>query len=103
MARCAGNCREDDQRMRRQLSVFVLAAAMAGPGFGASLTLSGLVDGDDGKALDLDGSLPLTDAWLVGAGIGRSKSSLEGNEFTATSLRASTDVQIGSGFANAAV
>src|SRR5688500_3499038 len=87
--------------MRNPLPVFVLAL-LATPGAAASLTFSALLD-EDGSALDLDGSLPLTDAWLVGVGAGRSDLAFDGEEFRASSLRASTDVQVGGLFANAAV
>jgi hypothetical protein len=86
--------------MRNPLPVLVLAL-LSTPVSAASLTFSALLD-EDGSALDLDGSLPLTDAWLVGAGAGRSDLSVDGEEFRASSVRASTDVQFGGMFANAA-
>jgi hypothetical protein len=87
--------------MYRQLSILVLAAALSAPGLAASVTLAGLMDGDDGTAVDLDGSLPVTANWVIGAGIGQGDSRLEGEEFSATSLRARTDLQLGNVFAHA--
>lgn len=87
--------------MCKQLSALFLAAALSTPGLAASLTIAGMVDGDDGTAVDLDGSLSVTDSWVIGAGVGQGDSSLEGEKFSATSLRARTDVQLGSVFANA--
>lgn len=89
--------------MPKIICAAVLAAVLVTPGYTASLTLSGLVDGDEGTAVDMDGSLPLAENWIIGAGAGRGDSSLEGEKFSATSLRASTDVQIGDVFANAGV
>lgn len=79
----------------------VLAAAFASPGAAGSLTLAGLVDGEDGHVIDLDGRLPLTDNWSVGAGFGQGESNLEGERFSANSLRFSTDLQIGGVFLSA--
>lgn len=89
--------------MHRQLVVLLLAAALSAPGLAASVTVAGQVDGDDGTALDLDGALPVTDNWIIGAGVGQGDSSLEGEKFSATSLRARTDLQLGNVFANAGV
>ncbi len=86
-----------------KLFAAILAATMSLPGGAASLSLAGLVDGDGGTIVDLDGSLPLTENWIVGAGAGRGESSVEGERFSGTSLRAGTDVQWGSLFANADV
>lgn len=81
----------------------VLLAAMSLPGHAASLSLAGLVDGDDGTIVDIDGTLALTDNWIIGAGAGRGESSADGENFSGTSLRARTDVQSGAWFANADV
>jgi hypothetical protein len=78
-----------------------LVMALAGPAAASSLTVSGLIDGEDGTALDLDGRLSITEDWLIGAGIGRGESELAGEKFSGTSLRASTDLQFGAFFAGA--
>lgn len=82
-------------------AIFLSAACL--PGHAASLSLAGLVDGDGGTIADIDGSVSLTDNWIVGAGVGRGDSSVEGERFSGTSLRARTDVQRGAFFANADV
>lgn len=77
------------------------AAAVAAPGFGASLTLSGLADTEDGLVADIDGHLPLGNSWSVAAGAGHAESSAGDEKFSATSLRASTKVRWGALFASA--
>lgn len=76
---------------------------VAAPCAASSVTVAGLVDGEDGHSIDLDGSLSLTDAWTVGAGIGRGNSRLDDERFRATSLRADTDVLLGRIFAGAGI
>lgn len=87
--------------MRNRLHVLLLAAAIAPAGHCASLTLAGLIDGENGQVLDLDGRVDLTDRWAVGGGAGQGESSLEGEEFSASSLRLSTDLQFGGLFVSA--
>ncbi|MET0280394.1 MAG: hypothetical protein ABW278_04620 [Steroidobacteraceae bacterium] len=87
--------------MRRHQAAFLVAAVMAWPAGAASLTVAGLVDGDHGRSVDLDGHAAITRSWSVGAGIGDGEASLEGDDFSGNSLRASTDVQLGALFINA--
>ncbi|MDQ2639590.1 MAG: hypothetical protein M3Y79_03275 [Pseudomonadota bacterium] len=89
--------------MFRPLCATILAAVVSVPAGAATLSLAGLVDGDGGNILDVDGSIPLTENWIIGAGAGRGDSSVEGERFSGTSLRARADVQLGSLFANADV
>jgi hypothetical protein len=87
--------------MRNRLLAVAAMAAMAAFSAGteaASVTLSGLLDQNDGRSYDLDGHLPLSDNWSVGAGVGRSESSVTDADFSGTSLRLSTDLAVG-GFA----
>lgn len=93
--------REEVINMRNRLYVSLLAAVMAPAAGAASLTVAGLVDGEEGHVLDLDGRLVLTDHWAVGAGAGHGESSLEGDKFSASSLRLSTDLQFGGLFVSA--
>jgi hypothetical protein len=81
--------------------LLLLAAAIAPAGHCASLTLAGLIDGENGQVIDLDGRLGLTDNWALGAGAGHGESSLEGERFSASSLRLSTDVHFGGLFVSA--
>jgi len=60
-----------------------------------SLTLSGLIDSDQGRSLDADARWAPLPAWSVGAGVGKGESGLEGSDLSGTSLRASTDVYLG--------
>lgn len=69
----------------------------------SSVTVAGLLDGEDGRSIDLDGSLSLTDSWTIAAGAGRGESRLDGERFEASSLRAGTDVLLGRFFAGAGV
>lgn len=85
------------------LCIALLAVAVSLPGHGASLSLAGLVDGDDGTVVDIDGAASLTDNWIIGAGAGRGDSTAGGETFSGTSLRARTDVQFGAWFIHADV
>jgi hypothetical protein len=87
--------------MPTRLHVLLIGALFASPGLAASLTLAGLVDDENGHVLDLDARLPLTANWAMGAGAGKGESSLEGADFSATSLRLSTDLQFGGLFLSA--
>src|SRR5688572_2966712 len=87
--------------MRRELLLLAMSAALATPAAAGTLTLAGLADNEDGRAVDLDGQLAVTAAWSVGAGLGHAKSTLEGDRFSATGLRLSTDVQFGGAFVTA--
>lgn len=78
---------------------FLIAAlllAMVTPGLASSLTVSGLIDAEEGRSVDLDGRLSLNEAWDVGAGIGHGESAIDEQRFSGTGLRAFTDVQLGS-------
>lgn len=78
---------------------FLIAAlllATATPGLASSLTVSGLIDAEEGRSVDLDGRLSLNEAWDVGAGIGHGESAIDEQRFSGTGLRAFTDVQLGS-------
>lgn len=83
------------------LCVTLLAVAFTPSAGAASLTLSGLVDGEDGQVLDLDARLPVTGNWTVGGGVGHGESSLGTEKFSASSLRLSTDLQFGGLFVSA--
>lgn len=85
----------------RVLLAAVAAGVMAGPCAASSVSIAVLLDGDEGRSLDLDGRLDLTPGWSIGAGAGRSELDLGGEQFSGTSLRAGTDVQIGALFAGA--
>jgi hypothetical protein len=61
----------------------------------ASVTLGVLADNEDGTSYDIDAQFAPTDNWYVGAGVGRSESSLTGADFSGTSLRLATDVSLG--------
>ena len=69
--------------------------ALASHARAGSVTVSGLVDGDNGSSLAVDGSLWLMPSWLVSAGVGHSESSLDANTLAGTSVRASTHVLLG--------
>lgn len=88
--------------MRRHLPGLLLAALASVPAGASSLTIAGLADGEEGRSLDLSGRLSVTDAWMIGAGVGHGESSLDGDKFSGNSLRASSDVQFGAFFAGAA-
>jgi hypothetical protein len=87
--------------MRQVVFGFAAAAAMALPCAASSLSVAGLVDGEDGRSVDLDGRLDLTGHWSVGAGLGYGESDFGDQHFSARSMRASTDVQFGAFFAGA--
>jgi hypothetical protein len=81
--------------MRKTLIAATVAAAFGLPAAAASLSVAGLLDGEDGTALNVDARLPLGDAWSVSAGAGKGESNVEGSEFSGTTLRASADVNVG--------
>lgn len=83
------------------LCAALLAAVFTAQGRAASLTLSGLLDGEDGRVLDLDARVPVTGNWTIGGGVGHGESSLGTEKFSASSLRLSTDLQFGGLFASA--
>jgi hypothetical protein len=83
--------------MRKTLVAAVVATAFGLPAAASSLSVAGLLDGEEGSAFDVDARLSLGDAWSVGAGAGKSESSLPGADFSGTSWRLSTDVNV-SGF-----
>jgi hypothetical protein len=87
--------------MRQVVFGFAATAAMALPCAASSLSVAGLVDGEDGRSVDLDGRLDLTGHWSVGAGLGYGESDFGDQHFSARSMRASTDVQFGAFFAGA--
>lgn len=88
--------------MRIQIPVLLFAAAMASAAGASTLRLSGLIDGDEGRAFDVDAMLGLTDHWSVGAGAGSSHAGSDAEGLSATSLRITADLQAGGVFANAA-
>jgi hypothetical protein len=55
---------------------------------GFSATASVYADDGEGRGVDVDGVLRPTDAWWIGAGLGRSDSTLPGSRFSGTSWRA---------------
>lgn len=88
--------------MRRLCSFLLAAAAALAPAAGASsLTIAALADGESGHVLDLDGRLEVNDHWALGGGAGHGESSLEGEKFSASSLRLATDLQFGGFFMTA--
>jgi hypothetical protein len=87
--------------MRSGACAILLAAVLAPQASAASFTLSGLLDGEDGRVLDLDARVPVTDNWSVGGGFGHGESSLGTEKFSASSLRLSTDLQFGGLFVSA--
>lgn len=89
--------------MMHKLMPAVAALLLSAPCAASSLSLAVLLDGEEGRSLDVGGRLDLTQNWSVGAGAGRSELDLDGADFSATSLRASTDVQFGALFAGASV
>lgn len=82
----------------RTVTVITLAALLSAGdarAAGGSVTLAGMLDGSHGSSIDADLHWYPLQAWSVGAGIGHSKSELTGSDFAGTSLRASTDLQLG--------
>jgi hypothetical protein len=88
--------------MRQVFFLLVASVAMAAPVAASSLSVAGLIDGEDGRSLDLDGQLDLTAQWSLGAGFGHGESDLGDQHFSASSRRVSTDLQLGAFFARAA-
>lgn len=87
--------------MRELFPALLVAAAFVPHAGAASLTLAGLLDGEDGQVLDLDVRTTLTDNWAVGGGVGHGESDLAGQKFSASSMRLSTDLQFGGLFVSA--
>jgi hypothetical protein len=76
------------------LSLLVICDASHGAS--ASLTLSGLVDSEDGNGYGADVWFAPSEHWSMGAGIGHSESDLAGLEFSGRSLHLNTDVTVSS-------
>jgi hypothetical protein len=87
--------------MRQIVFGIVASAAMVLPCAASSLSVAGLIDGEDGRSVDLDGRVDLTEQWSLGAGFGYGESDLGDQHFSARSLRASTDLQLGAFFVGA--
>lgn len=79
-----------------------LVAGLASQAHGAAVKVGAVVDAEEGRSFDLDAWFEPTPNWTIAAGAGQAKSSLEGERFSGTSLRASTDVSLGAFFAGAA-
>jgi hypothetical protein len=87
--------------MIRHMVSLAIGLGLALPAAAGSLTLGGLLDADDGASVDLGGRFAVTEAWSLGAGVGHSESKIDGQEFSGSSLSASTDLDLGAFFANA--
>ncbi|MCP5329204.1 MAG: hypothetical protein R3E75_01160 [Steroidobacteraceae bacterium] len=87
--------------MKRLRWFAAAAASMVLPVQAGSLTLAGLLDGDDGTSIDLSGRFAVTEAWSLGAGVGRSASGQDGQGFSGSDLSASTDIAVGAFYAHA--
>jgi hypothetical protein len=67
----------------------------------ASVTVGTLVDTDDGMAWRASGTVAPRHDWLIGAGAGRHEMRFNGENYSGTSLAASTRASFGSFFAGA--
>jgi hypothetical protein len=81
--------------MRTSLIALAALALLGQRVDAASVTLGLLADNEDGTSYGLDAQFAPTDNWYVGAGVGKSESSLSGADFSGTSLRLATDVTLG--------
>lgn len=89
--------------MNRIIAAMLAASPLlCAPAGAASVTLAGLADSEHGLSYGLDARFSPADSWSLGAGVGRSESSVSGADFAGTSLRLSTDLNLGHFFANAA-
>ena len=79
-----------------------MGAALAGPVWANSLTLSTLADTQHGRSADLRGSFAPTEALTLGASLGRSSStgSSGDEDFSGTSFGGSLDLDMGAFFAD---
>jgi len=77
-------------------------AGLATQAHGAAVKVGVVADAESGRSFDVDGWFEPTPNWTIGAGAGQSRSTLEGERFSGTSLRVSTDVSLGGFFAGAA-
>lgn len=87
--------------MKYLLWFAAVAASMALPVQAGSLTLAGLMDDEDGTSIDLSGRFAVTEAWSLGAGVGRSDSGRDGQALSGSNISASTDIAVGAFFAHA--
>lgn len=67
----------------------------------ASVTVGTLFDTDEGMAWRASGTVAPRHNWLIGAGVGRHEMQFNGENYSGTSLAASTRVSFGSFFAGA--
>jgi hypothetical protein len=81
--------------MRAILILTLVAAGATVPAYPASLRLGALADNQSGTSFDADLRFSPSEWWSVGAGVGKSESNLLGSEFSGTSLRLSSDVNLG--------
>jgi hypothetical protein len=89
--------------MQKSLIATAVAVLLSARVEAASVVLAGLADGEHGRSYDMDVAFSPTDHWTLGAGSGRSESSVPGAAFSGTSLRLSTDIQLGAVSAGTAV
>lgn len=87
------------------IRTFIRLAVLAGlatPAHAAAVKVGAVADAEDGRSFDVDGWFEPVANWTIGAGAGQSRSTLEGERFSGTSLRVSTDVALGGFFAGIA-
>lgn len=87
--------------MIRTFLRLAILAGLATTAQGAAVKVGAVVDAESGRSFDVDGWFEPTPNWTVGAGVGQSRSTLDGERFAGTSLRASTDLALGGFFAGA--
>jgi hypothetical protein len=94
----------DRKRMNRFLATaFAGLLLSGGSAIAASVTVSTLVDTEDGLSYGVSGLISPTDQWSVGAGVEQSETNAGGADFSGTALRLSTDVMLGPFNAGASV
>lgn len=81
----------------------VVAAGWAVPAQAASVTVGTLFDTEQGTAWRASGSAAPRHNWLIGGGAGRHQMRFNGEDYSGTSLAASTRVSLGGMFAGAGV
>jgi hypothetical protein len=89
--------------MIKRMAGVWLSALLAGQAWGNSLTVSGLLDAEDGRSMTVAGRYAPVEALTLGASIGHSRSRLEGSDeqFSGNTVGAAADLTLGAFFIGA--
>jgi hypothetical protein len=89
--------------MMKRIAGVWLGVLLAGEAWGHSLTVSGLLDGEDGRSVALRGRYAPVEALTLGASFGHSRSRFDDSaeEFSGSTLGAAADLNLGAFFAGA--